>query len=154
MEDEDPMLRRQLFDVPLRLLKNNTSFKTLIKEIVLHMYDILGNEYKDYENAKGISGANVGIPYNIIVIKDGDGYLTMLNPVMTPIGDETKEVSSNCGSTVLEEKIKVRRYKKIIVSCYDLSGEFHMDEFKGKIAYTLQHEIEHNLGILITDKEE
>ena len=153
VEDEDPMLHRQLFDVPIRLFKSNTAFKTLIKEIALHMYDVLGKEYKDYKNAKGISGANVGIPYNIVIVKDGDGYLTMLNPAMTPVGDETKIVSSNCGSIVLRKNVKVRRHEKIAVSWYDLSGEFHIDEFEGKLAYTLQHEIDHTLGILIIDKE-
>jgi peptide deformylase len=150
----DPILRKTSFDVPIRLFKSNKAFKTLIKEIVLHMYDVLSAEYKDYKNTKGISGANVGIPYNIIVVKDGDGYLTMLNPAMTPVGDETKVVSSNCGSIVLREKVKVRRHEKIAVSWYDLSGEFHIDEFEGKLAYTLQHEIDHTLGILIIDKEE
>jgi peptide deformylase len=154
MEDEDPMLRRQLFDVPLRLFKNNTSFNVLIKDSILHMLDALHNEYKDYKNAKGISGANVGVPYNIIIVKDEDRDFILINPVMTPVGDETKKVSSNCGSLVLEEKIKVLRYKKIVVSWYDWDGEFHIKEFEGKLAYTLQHEIDHNLGILITDKEE
>jgi peptide deformylase len=72
---------------------------------------------------------------------------------MMPLIDKQKEVKSNCGSILLKEPIKIKRFKRISVAWYDVNGNYHMEDFKGQVACTIQHEIEHNLGILITDKE-
>jgi peptide deformylase len=74
--------------------------------------------------------------------------------MMAPMTEEMVEVESNCGSVVLEEPIKVKRHKKIVVSWFDhKDGKYQTQEFEGQLGNTIQHEIEHNLGILITDKE-
>jgi peptide deformylase len=115
----------------------------------------LNTKYDDYKNVKGISGANVGIPYNIIIVKEKDGGkdLVFINPAVIDISKEMVEVESNCGSIVLAEPIKIKRYKKILLSWYDEeNGHVHSEEFTGRLGNTIQHEVEHNQGILITDK--
>jgi peptide deformylase len=153
----EPMLHKQLFDVPMRLFiynEENKEFRKLLKGIISYMKRVLETKFEEYPETKGISGANVGIPYNIVLVKKGKKVLTFINPKMMPLTDEQKEVKSNCGSILLQEPIKIKRYKKISVAWYDLNGNYHMEDFRGRVACTLQHEIEHNLGILITDKEE
>jgi peptide deformylase len=152
IEDQDPILRTKLFNVPMRLFRSNHSFRKVILYIISHMRAMLNSKYDDYPEVRGISGANVGIPYNIIIVKDRKEERVFINPLMSPLGDETVEVESNCGSIILDRPIKVRRHKKIVVSWYDEEfGQHHTEEFEGQVGNTIQHEIEHNLGILITD---
>lgn len=153
--ENDPILRNKLFDVPMRLFRNNYSFKHVILDIISHMKATLNSKYDDYPEVKGISGANVGIPYNIIIIKAGEENKVFLNPLMgIRDKEEVVEVESNCGSIVLKEPIKIKRYKKIFLSWYDEElGHHHTEEFEGRLAYTIQHEVEHNQGVLITDKK-
>ena len=46
---------------------------------------------------------------------------------------------------------KVPRYKKISISYYDEEGVLHADLVDGFLAQVLQHEIDHQNGILFTD---
>jgi peptide deformylase len=103
VSENDPILRKQLFDVPMRLFRNNYSFKHVILDIISHMKATLNSKYDDYPEVKGISGANVGIPYNIIVIKVGEANKVFINPLMgIRDKEEVVEVESNCGSIVLK----------------------------------------------------
>ena len=154
--DTSPILRKKLFNVPMRLFRSDYNFKKVILDIVGHMQATMNTKYDDYTEVKGISGANVGIPYNIVIIKDKEKKedLIFINPIMAPMTEEMVEVESNCGSVVLKEPIKVKRHKKIVVSWFDhKDGKYQTQEFEGQLGNTIQHEIEHNLGILITDKE-
>ena len=75
----------------------------------------------------------------------------MLNPRIVSYSPEQHEVKSNCGSLTLKEPVVVERYDWIYVDWMDQDGEDRRKRFSGKLATTLQHEIEHNSGILITD---
>jgi len=135
-------------------------------DIIKYMGKLSKCDFLDYSKLQGISGANLGIPFNIVgvratakAIKDGlsaiEGTLFFLiNPKVVEESKETYIVMSNCGSIRLPKKIKVERHEWVKVGYYDLTGAPKEDVFKGAFGSTLQHEIEHNLGILITDKEE
>lgn len=154
---KDPILRKKLFNIPVVLIKSSENFRKLVRTLIAHMIYVMNLKYDDYAEVKGISGANIGVPYNIIIVKDKKDKknIVMINPEIGNIGDEMVEVSSNCGSVVLKEPIKLRRYKRIIATWYSiLDGEYIVHEFEGPLAYTIQHEVEHNLGCLITDSEE
>lgn len=161
-EEHSDCLTRKLFPVNIRLLKENTEYKEMIKDIVKNMLKLINTEFEDYGKLRGISGANLGIPFNIIVVKGSwkDSVpVVMINPEITwrSISDTTT-VKSNCGSLCLSEPVEVSRYKRIKVKYYMLDGEdkeelFSMD--KRHKAYhestpTIQHEIDHNNGVLIT----
>jgi len=68
-------------------------------------------------------------------------------------------VESNCGSLNLEESIPVERHESVTVKYYpfpiegeEYAAEFHLPIVETFTSGTIQHEIEHNNGILITDK--
>ena len=63
------------------------------------MLEILNTKFSDYTKLQGISGANVGIPFNIIIVRDLDNYIIMINPEILSKSKETKLVKSNCGSS-------------------------------------------------------
>lgn len=144
-EDRD-ILTRTNFDVNIRLLKCNKSYKTLIDNCVQYIIHCAQNEKIGYKAPHGWSGANAGIPFRIIALKDGRYFI---NPFVTA-AKELDEVMSNCGSLTLPNKVKVSRYRKIDLQWFDLNGKeqrmFNIGPIPG---YTIQHEINHTLGKLI-----
>lgn len=160
-EPEDRIyLHRKLFPVSIRLLKSSPPYREHIQGILQYMEWTLDQKWDDYASAKdggtyGISGANLAIPYNIIGWrkKDDNKFGYMLNPVLTKMSDMQVETKSNCGSIKLSEKIAVLRFRQIKVSWYDIKGGQHEQEFTIKdCGSTIQHEIDHNNGILIIDR--
>ena len=164
-------LTRKLFDVNMRLFhadQKNNWYKNHILAIIEQMEWILKSEFEDYSsNPKGgkygISGANLGIPYNIIAFwADGEAYnvkglgkfiFPMINPCIITKSAEMHKTMSNCGSIKYKEKIPVLRHKNITVSWYDEKGEKQQDVFSiKKGGATIQHEVDHSNGILIFDR--
>jgi len=154
-EQQSHMLEVPLFDVNMRLYMSNKRYKKIVTDAISHMCKVLNTKFSDYPELKGISGANVGIPFNLVVVKKDDGtHLVMINPKITKYGRHTKIVKSNCGSINLKEPIKVRRWKFIKAVYHDLGGAVVEDTFTDKdYAFTVQHEVDHNRGITILTEE-
>lgn len=173
-EDESSFLRSILFPVSIRLLHSNREYAQLIQTSILYMVKMGTKTYDNYPTIRGISGANCGIPYNIVVIwvkweKEkiklsqeivdefeydfkGNPCIVMLNPNIISFSLKTFTTLSNCGSLCLKTPISVVRHEWIEVEYYTITGEKRKNIFRRPICGTLQHEIEHNLGILIIDK--
>jgi len=152
--DYTDMLHRHLFDVNMRIFKENKQYRRLILSMVRYMVRVLETKFDDYDTAKGISGANVGIPYNIIAIKTDSGEpRVFINPIVIDHSEETFKAKSNCGSLRLSKKVTVERYKRIQIEYFDEKGTIKEEKFEGSEGSTIQHEIDHNMGILIIDKQ-
>lgn len=158
-EEHDQVLHVRLFPVNIRLLKENLGYMGIIEGIVSYMQDIMEEKFSDYPQCQGISGANVGIPFNIVIIKNKKGNIVMLNPEIIAHSEEVVETESNCGSLNLDRKVTVPRYKEVTVEYVDwpeeedfeVVGAFNKQVKVFKSA-TVQHEIDHNNGILIIDR--
>ncbi len=156
-KSDEVYLETKLLPVNIRLFHSNERYKLLIESICIYFMDTLYYKFEDYAPLKGVSGANLGIPFNIIAIKDKDednGALLMLNPeiILTFPEEGSFTPSSNCGSVRLKKPIENRsRWNKIKVCYHDIEGVSKCKIFTGSVAYTIQHEIEHNQGILIID---
>lgn len=151
-EDDDSMLHNKLFNVNMRLFNNNKQYQHLILDIVSYMEKVAKKKFKDYTPAKGISGANVGIPFNIIGVKnENDKWDFFINPKYLKKSSVGRVVKSNCGSLRLKEPIEVRRHKWIELEYYNLKGKRRVKRFDGNYGYTVQHEVNHNKGVLIVD---
>jgi len=154
-EHDDSMLHRKLSNINMRLFNNNKRYRHLILDIVNYMEEVAKREFKDYTPAKGISGANVGIPFNIIgVANKNNVWDFFLNPEYLKKSGGKKVVESNCGSLRLKEPIKVKRYKQVKLRYYNLEGQKKIGRFDNSYGYTIQHEVNHNKGILIIDEKE
>ena len=153
-EQECDILKRPCFQVNIRLMKENKSYFEIISNIVDYMKIIMDTKFSDYNNLQGLSGANVGIPFNIVIIYHKNKQVVMLNPVIIKKSDECRTVLSNCGSINLKEPIEVSRFTEVLVRYipFTMNGDLKYQEKIFKSG-TVQHEIEHNLGILITDKK-
>jgi peptide deformylase len=156
-EQQNETLTRKLHDVNMRLYNNNREYCKIVKSVIDLMSQILYMDFIDYPPLKGISGANVGIPFNIIVIKINETTKQMLNPAITKRIGKDIELTSNCGSLLLSEAVTILRNEIIEISYYDLNGSRKVEKFsKDDGGFTIQHEIEHNLGITLLNsgKEE
>ena len=147
-EDKD-ILTRKLFDVNLRLMKTSPKYRQIVQIAADYISDLAFTEREGYKKPHGFSGANAGIPWNIIAVTPD--YEPMLNPHILGNSDgDVVHSYSNCGSLLLAEPLEIYRYKKIKFEYWDLNIERHE-----KTGYypTVQHEIDHNNGILITDRK-
>jgi peptide deformylase len=151
-EKHDEALKMVGGPVNIRLFKENKAYKRMILHIVDYMCDCMDASYENYTDLCGISGANIGIPLNIIVVNLGEEETVMLNPEIIDASEETRIAKSNCGSLNLPEPIEVERHKSVIVKYYDEDGVKKVKDIK-EGAGTTQHEIDHNKGIMILDRE-
>lgn len=148
-------LRKPLFPVSMRLYKTSPGYKKVIQECCKHLKEVALMEFSDYSKPRGISGANVGIPFNIIGVVVGNDVHIYLNPEILyfhRVG--SKLVTTNCGSVRLNKPITLQRDEMIVVEYYGVDGRKYTANYSGAIASTIQHEVDHNLGILITDRAE
>ena len=153
------ILTRKLFHVNAELLKSSRGYKATIGIIVQYFKDVLEMKFSNYPTLLGVSGANLGIPFNIIGINKRSGKtctetLIMVNPRIVDRSRRTIDVRSNCGSVRLKEPIRVSRNVWVEVEYYSEKGVIAIKKFSGLVARTIQHEVDHNNGILITDYEE
>jgi peptide deformylase len=156
-EQQNEILTRKLHDVNMRLYNNNREYCKIVKSVINLMSRILYMDFVDYPPLKGISGANVGIPFNVIVIKIDETTKQMLNPKIIKKAGKGIRLTSNCGSLLLSESVTVLRSEIVEIEYYNLNGNKKVEKFsESNGGFTIQHEIEHNLGITLLNsgKEE
>lgn len=153
-EDRD-ILTRRLFDVNMRLFHCNERYRNVVLACCDFIHFGCKYEKDGYKKPHGYSGANAGIPFNIIAYRQGGEIIVCINPKITRYYGELIESLSNCGSLVLPEHIKISRPALIDFEYYNTKGELVKMEGVDRNAggLTIQHEIDHNLGILITDRQ-
>lgn len=144
IEDQD-ILTRRLFDVNMRLFHVNPSYRALVDQCVQYIQWCAMTPKEGYKKPHGYSGANAGIPWNIIALADGT---VMINPHIIE-ASRRQESESNCGSLMLEKPIKIWRHGRVVVDYFNMNGV--ACQLEGYVP-TIQHEIDHNNGILITDR--
>lgn len=153
-----PFLRTKLFDVNMRLFKSNPSYKALIIHACQVIRKTALTTFEGYKKPHGTSGANLAIPFNIIGVvrnrgSDREYCQIMINPKITKRYGNKVRCESNCGSIRLKEPITIERYDTINLEWFGENGvpckQFMIGRDQGSL--TIQHEVDHNLGVLITD---
>lgn len=162
-KEDAPYLRTPLFQVNLRLLKNSFSYRVMMLNVCHVIKELALSDYEDYKKPHGTSGANAGIPFNIIGIVRNRGMVNeycqiMINPKILRTGKSEVKTTSNCGSIRLEKPIEVKRWELITVEWYEITAKGDVEQFIEQFgpetgSFTIQHEIDHNNGILIIDRE-
>jgi len=155
--EDKTYLNSKLFPVNMRLFKSSREYNDLITRACDVIQKALMAQYEDYSRPYGMSGANCAIPFNIIAVFQNRGEknertITMINPKILHHSTKLVTSKSNCGSVRLKKSICIKRHATITVTWYDLFGKKHQGVFnRANGGFTIQHEIEHNFGILITD---
>ncbi len=114
-----------------------------------------------HANGAGLAAPQVGHPVAIaaVCIKDNPRYpykpnfpLTVfVNPVITPLSDDTASLYEGCLS-VPDLRGRVDRWMHIRVDAWDRHGESMSFEVRGLTAGTFQHEFDHLQGTLFVDR--
>lgn len=144
-EEYDEILHRRGFNVNMRLYNSNVIYRRLIQDIIQYMMCTKNLSFGDYPKVKGISGANIGIPLNLVIV----GNKVMINPTIVAQDHPNTFFVSTCGS-IPDARVTVIRPSWITVEYFDINGKKDEETFTDNVG-TICHEIEHNLGILITD---
>lgn len=157
-KEDIPYLRTNLLNANMRLFKTSAPYREIILQCCSYIRFLALTEMNGYKKPHGMSGANAAIPFNIIGIVRNRGQKDeycqiMINPhIIEYLGDEVLS-ESNCGSIRLEKPINVRRRESVFMEYYDETGQGYRSPFtRAQESFTIQHEVDHNKGILITDK--
>ena len=141
----------------MRLFHSSPKYKAIILQQCDYLETLVLTQMDGYKKPHGMSSANAGLSFNIITICENRGKFNerakiMINPIVTKLFGEKERSLSNCGSLTLKEPIEIYRYSCITVEYYNKRGEFKVDSFTRETgSMTIQHEIDHNNGVLITD---
>jgi peptide deformylase len=111
---------------------------------------------REHEVAVALAAIQIDVPLRIVVIrnnfedKSDRTFTTFINPVITKYEGDIEEDFEGCLS-ISSTYGKVPRHSKVRVKALDIHGkEFRMTA-EGFMARLLQHEIDHNNGIVFID---
>ena len=149
-------IHRKLFPVNIRLMKTSSKYCDLVKSTWTYMVWLLEQTWEDYEGRlTSISGATIGVPWNIIAFKVADDVRVMINPEIVERSRETVLRWTNNPSLRLPHKISLERNVWITVRYYTVNGDLKyeekMDSSNGGLS--VQHEVDANNGVMITDRK-
>ncbi len=146
----DPVLRRRTLAVSLEELAT-PEIQTLIDDLIETMREADG---------AGIAANQVSVPLRIAAMevtknprypyKPAMPLTVVVNPVLTPIGDDKIEINEGCLSVPLRGYLW--RHTSVRIEYLDRDGNPHDEVKHGLTAATFQHEIDHLDGKLIVDR--
>ena len=125
--------------------KINQALRNTLKEMVK-----LAKTFKDPEGV-GLAATQVGLTESFFVAKNGQKFISVINPEILRRGKRTKKYFEGCLS-VPNMWGEVKRATNIKVSYQDSGGETVTLPLKGIPAWIFQHEIDHLNGILFSDR--
>jgi peptide deformylase len=98
----------------------------------------------------GLAAPQIGISKRIIVIKNGDKVLELINPEVIESEGESSDIEGCLSVPGLYGEVP--RFARIKVKGRDRTGQEISVAAEGFLARVLQHEIDHLHGILFIDK--
>jgi len=134
----DPVLRMRAADVE----EADDELRRITERMVGLMHDAEG---------VGLAATQVGILRRFFVCTlEGDDRV-LVNPVVTPVGEDTEVDQEGCLS-LGPIRVPVERAAKVEVDATDENGEPVSLELEGTDARVVQHELDHLDGTLIIDR--
>lgn len=135
-----PVLHRPAAPVPD---PGDPEIRRLITDMVETMEDAGGI---------GLAAPQVHVPLRLFVWRSGAGQVhTLINPVLTPVGEETETGWEGCLS-IPGLRGLVRRHLRLRFSGLDADGRPMEGEAAGLAARVMQHENDHLDGVLYPSK--
>ena len=99
------------------------------------------------ERCVGMAANMIGYHKRIIIVKNNNDHLVMINPIILKTSGRYYDTHEGCLSHIGEKAVK--RYEKIKVEYKDIHFKVKIKTFEGYVAQIIQHEIDHCQGILI-----
>ncbi|PTL93020.1 peptide deformylase [Halomonas litopenaei] len=101
----------------------------------------------------GLAATQVDVHRRVIVIdvsEDQSTPLVLINPEVTPLGDEREPMQEGCLS-IPEYYAEVPRALRVKLKAQGRDGEPYELEADGLLAHCIQHELDHLEGVLFVD---
>ncbi len=134
----------------------NENELALMREIFNQLFTALSPHFP----AAGLAAPQIGIDKAIFIYsydRDPQHLEAIINPTLTPEGDEIVEGWEGCLSVILSNGVwklaRVPRYEKIMVSYINLNGERVVKLLEGFAAKVFQHEYDHLQGVVNINRE-
>jgi len=134
----DPVLRMRAADVE--------SFDEELARITGRMIELMHDA-----DGVGLAATQIGILRRFFVCTlDGEDRV-LVNPVVTPVGDETEADDEGCLS-LGSIRVPIERAVRVQVDARDAAGEPVSLSLEGIDARVVQHELDHLDGVLLLDR--
>lgn len=101
----------------------------------------------------GLAANQVGVARRVAVVDVGEtdpGALVLINPIVTPVGDEVETAEEGCLS-IPDIFGDVERPLRVALEAWDRDGTPYRLEAAGYKARAIQHEVDHLDGVLFLD---
>jgi peptide deformylase len=109
--------------------------------------DLLDTAYHHIDGCAGLAAPQIGVHKRVVVIRNGNTFFPMVNPVV--VKKSGKKFVNTEGCLSLEGCRNVDRWSSVLVGYIDGSGKRQTKTFNGTLAIIIQHETDHLNGILI-----
>lgn len=109
--------------------------------------DLLDTANHHIDNCAGLAAPQIGISKRVVVVRNGDHFFPMVNPVV--VKKSGKKFLNHEGCLSLEGIRAVERYSSVLVNYTDGKGKRQTKTFNGTLAIIVQHETDHLNGVLI-----
>lgn len=144
-----PVLRREAEDIS----RDYPDLQKLIKDMFETMYNSEGI---------GLAAPQIGRSIALIVIdasvlaedfpECADSKMVLINPTLDVIEDEAPVTRQEGCLSLPGLSENVKRYEHVVLNWLDENFEEHEKEFTGFMARVIQHEFDHLLGTVYTDR--
>lgn len=141
LHEPNPFLRRTMKPVPDPAAKE---IKQLVEDMIVTMRKAKGI---------GLAATQVGYDGRVIIIETKNGPLACINPEIVKTSQDTEQGEEGCLSVPGTYGF-VKRFKRVSVRSFDVSGKPQTHDASGLLARVFQHEIDHLNGVVFIDKVE
>jgi len=135
----DPVLREKSRDVEI-----------IDKSLLQLVEDMIDTVSDEDVSGVGLAAPQIGVLKRVIVVYNGEGFETFINPEIT-ILDKSKVTEEEGCLSVYSIKTSVSRPKKILFKGKNLKGEIVSIEAEDIAARIFLHEVDHLNGVLFID---
>ncbi|UFS62014.1 peptide deformylase [Sulfurimonas sp. HSL-3221] len=132
-------------DPRIRLISGNVRFfNETLKDIIADMTDTM-----EANGLDALSAIQIGIQYNVIVLKEEDAYTPYINARFLKEKGKAAAVER---STYYDFTAEVERYTSLTVIYEDETGAMHSRDVEGELARTFQHQLDYAFGSTFVDR--
>ncbi len=114
-------------------------FDDTLLELIQDLKDTI-----EANNLNALAAFQIGSPYNVIVIKDGDEYIELINARVLKREGSVESVETTAYFPGLSAKTK--RYEKIKVMYEDREGNQQFLEADGELSIIIQRKLDYSFG--------
>ena len=147
-----PVIRSPARDVPPEVLAS-PDFQHLLDDMVDTMHEYDGVGLAGPQVHVGLRVAVIEVPASDERARAAVPLTILVNPVVTPIGDEKEQAWEGCLS-IPDLRGVVPRWKRLRLEALDRQGQPYTVEADGFFARVIQHECDHLEGGVYLDRME